>query len=472
MSKRTLRFVLLSVFPLLLCTTSIVRAQWQPDVRLTFDPLLSATSYNNAWCVVASGDSVHVVWYDSRHGPGTWEIYYKRSTNGGTAWGADTRLTYDDSTSSFPTVAVSGPNVHVAWQEMRDQNPEIYFKRSTDAGSTWGADTRLTRDTSYSYYPSLAVFGSDVHAVWEDGRDGNSEIYTKRSTDAGSTWGPDVRLTNDPASSSIPSVAVTGSNVHVVWSDYRDGDLEIYTKRSTDGGASWDPDVRLTNASNASMFSSVAVSGSNVHVVWTDQRDIDPEVYYIRSTDNGTTWDPDTRLTYRQGSSLYASIAASGPMVHLIWKDVGQGIYYKRSTDSGTTWAPDTVVTYSSGIVLYPSVAVSGPKVHAVWWDSRDGPSGNVEIYYKRNLTGNSGVQEGIVPAHASRLMPHAIPNPFVNFTTLPGHEAERFVLYDISGRRVGVWKGDRVGEGLPAGVYFIRPEGRDVKPLRIVKVR
>jgi hypothetical protein len=52
------------------------------------------------------------------------------------------------------------------------------------------------------------------------------------------------------------------------------------------------------------------------------------------------------------------------------------------------------VVTYSSGIVLYPSVAVSGPKIHVVWWDQRDGPSGNVEIYYKRNLTGNSGVEE------------------------------------------------------------------------------
>jgi hypothetical protein len=219
-------------------------------------------------------------------------------------------------------------------------------------------------------------------------------------------------------------VAVTGSNVHVVWSDYRDGDLEIYAKRSTDGGASWDPDVRLTNAPNASMFASVAVSGANVHVVWTDQRDIDPEVYY------------------------------------------------KRSTDGGTTWDPDTVVTYSSSIVLYPSVAVSGSKIHVVWWDQRDGPSGNVEIYYKRNLTGNSGVQEGVVPVHASRLMPHAIPNPFVNFTTLPGHSSELFSLYDISGRKVGSYKGDRVGEGLLPGVYFLRQASGHTKSLRIIKLR
>jgi hypothetical protein len=63
-------------------------------------------------------------------------------------------------------------------------------------------------------------------------------------------------------------------------------------------------------------------------------------------------------------------------------------------------------------------------------------------------------------------------PNPFTSFTTLPGHEAERFALYNISGRKVGVWKGDRVGEGLSPGVYFLRPEGKDAKPLRIVKLR
>jgi N-acetylneuraminic acid mutarotase len=65
-----------------------------------------------------------------------------------------------------------------------------------------------------------------------------------------------------------------------------------------------------------------------------------------------------------------------------------------------------------------------------------------------------------------------ARPNPFTSFATLPGHEAERFSLYDVSGRKVGVYKGDRVGEGLAPGVYFLRQEGKNAEPLRIVKVR
>ena len=65
-----------------------------------------------------------------------------------------------------------------------------------------------------------------------------------------------------------------------------------------------------------------------------------------------------------------------------------------------------------------------------------------------------------------------ATPNPFTSFATVPGHSTERFALYDISGRKIGVYQGDRIGEGLRAGAYFLRPEGGKAKPVRIVKVR
>jgi len=65
-----------------------------------------------------------------------------------------------------------------------------------------------------------------------------------------------------------------------------------------------------------------------------------------------------------------------------------------------------------------------------------------------------------------------ATPNPFTSFASVPGREAERFALYDVSGRKVGIYWGDRVGEGLAPGVYFLRQEGKNAEPLRIVKVR
>jgi len=65
-----------------------------------------------------------------------------------------------------------------------------------------------------------------------------------------------------------------------------------------------------------------------------------------------------------------------------------------------------------------------------------------------------------------------ATPNPFTSFASVPGHLADRFALYDVSGRRVGTYRGDRIGEGLRAGVYFLRTLEGKAGPVRIVKVR
>jgi parallel beta-helix repeat protein len=83
----------------------------------------------------------------------------------------------------------------------------------------------------------------------------------------------------------------------------------------------------------------------------------------------------------------------------------------------------------------------------------------------------------GVEVSQPLRLTPHAsrltvFPNPFASFAIVPGHKSERFILYDISGRKVGTFKGDRIGEGLTPGVYFLRTADGSSKPLRIVKVR
>ena len=166
---------------MLLLFTPISQAQWQSDVRLTNDPAESHTSWSNAWCIAASGNDVHVVWWDVRDG--NFEIYYKRSTDVGSTWGADTRLTNNSAISGVPSISLSGQVVHVVWWDNRDENQEIYYKRSTDGGVSWGADTRLTNNSASSGEPSVSVSGSVVHVVWYDFRDDNDEIYYKRSTD-------------------------------------------------------------------------------------------------------------------------------------------------------------------------------------------------------------------------------------------------------------------------------------------------
>jgi hypothetical protein len=133
------------------------------------------------------------------------------------------------------TISVSGSVVHIAWRDERDGNGEIYYKRSTDAGLTWGTDTRLTNSSGYSEAPNITLSGSNVHVTWQDDRDGNFEVYYKRSTDGGITWGPETRLTNAGGNSLRTFTAVSGTAVHLVFMDERDGNWEIYYKKDPTG---------------------------------------------------------------------------------------------------------------------------------------------------------------------------------------------------------------------------------------------
>jgi hypothetical protein len=85
-----------------------------------------------------------------------------------------------------------------------------------------------------------------------------------------------------------------------------------------------------------------------------------------------------------------------------------------------------------------------------------------------------SGVEEGNQNANCKMQIANLkiTPNPFVSFARVPGHEAERFALYDISGKKIGTYRGDRIGEGLAPGVYFLKSEDKAGKPVRVVKVR
>jgi|WetSurMetagenome_2_1015567.scaffolds.fasta_scaffold18299_3 hypothetical protein len=375
------------------CTWKIENCmcQWQTDVRITNNSYLSETCVNNARCIAISGDTLHITWLDTRDG--NYEIYYNRSTNGGTTWGTDTRLTNNTGYSIHSCIAVSGSNVHIAWHDFRDGNYEIYYKRSTDGGTTWGSDVRLTNNSSDSRYACIAVSGSNVYVVWQDLRDGNGEVYYKYSSDGGTTWGTDTRLTNATGDSVYPSLGISGSTIHLAWHDTRNGlpNIEIYYKRSTDGGLTWSSDVRLTNDAAQSWYPALAVSGQTVSVVWDDARDGNQEIYYKRSTDDGITWSSDTRLTNATGISEFCNIAVSGSIIHATWNDTRDGgareIYYKRSTNSGTSWETDIRLTNSTGESSRTSLATYGSAVHLIWNDNRDG---NYEVYYKRNPIGNS----------------------------------------------------------------------------------
>jgi len=477
MKKTNKIFCLILFLFLFVHCTLIIKVcvcQWQPDVRLTNAAGESHISYS-AWCLASNENTVHAVWFDKRDG--NYEIYYKRSSDGGTNWEADIRLTNDTAVSQNPSIALTGQVLHVVWSDYRDGNYEIYYKRSTDGGSNWGADTRLTNAPASSGYPCIVSSGQVLHVVWRDVRDGNNEIYYKCSTNGGLNWETDTRLTNDSASSVYPTLAVSGSVVHVAWHDDRDGNTEIYYKRSTDGGVNWEPNTRLTNNPSFSEDACMAVSGSVVHLIWTDYRDYDLELYYKRSTDGGINWEADTRLTNCPGYSFYSSVAVSGLIVHVVWedyRDLNHEIYYKCSTNCGTSWGTDTRLTNNPAASYYPKVSVTDSIVHVAWEDTRDG---NYEIYYKRNPTGNiTGIENITSQIPKEYKLFQNYPNPFnpstvISFQLLVAGQVS-LKVYDILGKEIttlvnaqlqpGTYEVTFDGSNLTSGTYFYRFQSGD----------
>jgi len=462
---------------LLLCTPAVVHAQWEPDVRLTFNDSSSklCPSDMGRAVTVDSMGGVHVVWIDFRDTPpDKGEIYYKRSTDWGNSWEADVRLTSDTALSWYPAVeAERQGRIHVAWLDRRYGFCwEVFYKRSTDGGATWEPDVSLSDSGQFNYLFLRGITSDEqgwVHVVCINrvlNPPGPIQLWHRRSRDGGSTWDPWMLVKDSVDSYDATLASGMGHDVHIL-TGYP------YYLRSSDGGTTW-RDTVLTVTPFALKPRLNVDRANRVHALWMDQREgpFIYEFYYKQSTDGGITWQPDFRLTHSDTIPDSEPVIASDSTgrIHLIYWVQGHGLFYKSSTDAGMTWEPSyQIVPEFSNI---PHISVDSKRnAHLVYENQPDTSRRNGEIYYKRWLS-SQGVEQYAVPSPDSRFPFSIRPNPFVSYTLVPGHASERFALYDISGRRVGVYRGDRVGADLTPGVYFIKPEEKQSKPLRIVKLR
>lgn len=243
-----------------------------------------------------------------------------------------------------------------------DAHAEIYAKASSDHGQTFGATRSVSiPDHRSSWTPSLAVQGNELHVAWTDERFDltdcadrmdsvncfEEELY-RRSLDGGQTWGPEVRLTSDPAgapaSSWAPSIAVSGNTVHLAYFDFKTGVARIYYQRSLDRGVTWPwpaGEQLLSDPADTppSARPVLSVLGDHVRMVfWRGQGPAD--VYLAASPAAGApgSWSGPFALTSNIGhttsSALHPQVALSpNGSNHVIWMDDTTGnrqVFYAR----------------------------------------------------------------------------------------------------------------------------------------------
>jgi hypothetical protein len=336
----------------------------------------SASGSGSDEVAAASGSNRFVVWEDNT--PGNNVIFFRRSTDSGVTWQARVNLSNSPGSSEAPVISVSGSNVYVSWVQASD----IFLRRSLDNGATWKSPINLSNSIGSSLYQKLAVSGSNVYVIWQDDTFGNNEILLRRSTDGGATWKQFVNLSNNPGHSEFSHIAVSGSNVYVVWwqtsADQKSSD--IFLVRSTDKGATWKPKVNLSSNPGHSSFPEIAVSGSNVYVVWTQSNKAgnSDDVFFMRSTDGGATWGSKVNISNDEATGTYApEIAVSGTNIYVVWaglvrQDEGTDILFRRSADNGATWKPKFNISNDPTQSLNHKIAAAGSNVYIVWSDKWD----------------------------------------------------------------------------------------------------
>jgi hypothetical protein len=347
---------------------------------------------------------------------------------------------------------------------------------------------------SYGYELSLRAMSPLGGQAAQDHRD----IVLTWSDDGGVTWAPKRRASDAPPryGETFPAVAVDEfGRVHLAWYDRRDdpgcGELaNTYWTFSDNGGESFVPSRRLStqasswnidtdyNDSNIGDHLGLTTVGGRVHVLWTDTRGADADIYAVRIDDMPT------------GIAVPRFIAepADG-YVRLVWTVAdASGIngfrLHRAEGDSEAFEAVDAELRPSRGPGEYQA-------------EDRSALPGRTYRYRLEVVRDANSDWEGPVsvslPVPTSRLAwQGAAPNPFdrlvqldlavprtgevwVRVYDLAGHEVATICRGAVSpGVKTLTWGGtDQAGRPVAAGVYLLRADlAGERATRRVVHVR
>ncbi len=209
----------------------------------------------------------------------------------------------------------------------------------------------------------------------------------------------EIRFRNPGTGYSVEAMPATDllGNIHIVWSDSRTGNYEIFYTMLSPGGRVLIDDTALTNDSAASRNPALAVDGQNrVHVFWEDARSGVAEIFhtlldpYLHSLDGSAASDAAIRVVEDQLISPNDGISSYRPMpaidgqdrVHVVFYDESGGtLHYARVNADGVPEITGRTLFVVGQYyhTLRPAVAVDVyGRVHVVWRHYSD----NSDVYY------------------------------------------------------------------------------------------
>lgn len=289
---------------------------------------------------------------------------------------------------------VDGPNVRV-----------------TDAGLNGGIVDNVR----------LAEQDGVIYAVWEDDR-GNFDrssvngIYFAKSTDGGATWGPNLRVNEDPYDDwpSRPDIAVQPDGaIWVVYHLAYDNDVnpknDLRLARSTDGGASFTV-TNLVNGedrANDLWLARIAADAGTGDIYVMSQRNGGGEtvegtdLFLLRYSAAMESWEPEPTIINDRASAgrmsgafssdgAWFSLTTRDGVICAAWEDRGRStterhpIYGACSSDGGASFGANFKISEDDGIQPALRLGPEGELYAAYAIDSD--ASRNVKLRLSTNL--------------------------------------------------------------------------------------
>jgi hypothetical protein len=299
-------------------------------------------------------------------------IFIRRSLDGGKTWEArhipviehanEPGIPFEDKPYIIAddTGSRYAGNLYVGWTHFTLKDSTILFSRSTDGGLTWSAPLTISsrpglpRDDTGSVEGFDAAIGPDgeIYALWSDGmhlelatsRDGGRHFDPSREvipTQASYFKPDDVRRGDGfPQIGIDPRGGKRGGRLYGVWTDFRNGDIDVFCSASANHGRTWGPAVRVNDdplhdgADQFMQWAAVDPVTGDVYVLFYDRRS-DPDnqkaaITLARSTDGGRTfrnysWTASSFDPENDFIGDYSGLAAFDGCVYGDWAEHSSG---------------------------------------------------------------------------------------------------------------------------------------------------
>jgi len=182
--------------------------------------------------VVGSSRDINVVFNTVPYG----NVYLERSTDGGSTFirtnvSNNHNRPYYISPESARIGVDSADNINVVWD---DSTGNIYLSRSTDQGVTFSSNI-IPNGTVTNVAPGIVLDSSgNMNLVWTGISWTNYDVFFSRSTDAGTTFSTPQKLSNNTVTSSpLPQITLDLlGNPYIAWMDNSPGNPDIFFSRS------------------------------------------------------------------------------------------------------------------------------------------------------------------------------------------------------------------------------------------------